>query len=551
MALGSELVWRQALELAVRRPRIRIRKVEAGDTWAALFISRAEALFFSWDAEAFGLCLADPAEIRSLLSVSTSRPPIVDAIKSHLTGAELVAASAPGRDRVLVMTFRRAIGAGASAVRSLIFEASGRYSTAVIADSDMRIIEAAKHIHPDMNRYRTLLPGLPYTAPPALAGTMIDDIDTASPDARELLRDAVGLGRPLIDALLSSGDVSGAEIFKAPRLEQSVIFQKIRSYVTFYPSLLPGAETVSCGSALEAARCVTLSAILARHTGRIRQRISARAERERETVLKKIETAHVEIAREEMSRGLVDTGRLILANSSAIRPGSSTALLTEWTEDGPREIKVDLDPALDAHSNAERLFNKRKRAVRAREHAEKTLPALETELCRIDEQLTLLSCHTELETLRAMEVEIDAPRAKMKASLPPHGRLDLTDAGAIIYWGLSARGNHYVTSRLALSEDLWFHAREIPGAHVILRFTSEPDEESFDRAVSVAASCACELSKAHGERAAIDFTERRHVRPIPGGGGALVTYKDHSTITADGSIWRELRAVRRGPEDEL
>jgi Predicted RNA-binding protein homologous to eukaryotic snRNP len=63
--------------------------------------------------------------------------------------------------------------------------------------------------------------------------------------------------------------------------------------------------------------------------------------------------------------------------------------------------------------------------------------------------------------------------------LPPHKRFDL--GCALVFAGLSSKGNRYVTFKLAGADDIWFHAQGVPGAHVILRFTSIPTEEKKRR----------------------------------------------------------------------
>jgi predicted ribosome quality control (RQC) complex YloA/Tae2 family protein len=165
----------------------------------------------------------------------------------------------------------------------------------------------------------------------------------------------------------------------------------------------------------------------------------------------------------------------------------------------------------------------------------------------------LLDCHGDLATLVAMRAEMENAREKGRPgqkgqkgqkksaeSLPPHGRLELGEPDVSIFWGLSAKGNHYVTFRLAKPDDLWLHAKDIPGAHVVLRFDRMPDEEAYGRAVRIAASCAARYSRAgSGGPVRVDFTERRYVRPIPGGGGAHVTYREFSTIAADPALWEE------------
>lgn len=551
LPLGPELVALESLEVEACFAAHRVRRVEACDAWLALFFSRDRVLFFSWDAEWYGLCAASPGEMRELAFAANYRPPILDALKAHLIGAEVVRARAPSRDRAMRIEFRRPVGAGVYQARTLVLEASGRYSNAVLLDEDDGIIEAAKHIHPDVNRYRSILPGSAYTAPPAIEGVPLDQFDPSSPDAASRLDRLLGLGKPLLNAL-KRGDapsLAGVAFFRTN--EGEVVYQMLGQYVTAYPTLLRSAEALNAHASLEAARRVTVVPLIRRHIEGLRKKISIDLLRAASLNAKKIEEYESVSRDEAAAERLMETGRLILANAWAIPIRAAEAELTEWTEAGASRRLVKLDPDLDAAANAERYFAKYKKKRAAADRAKKILPKLLLERLEIAEQLALLDCHSDIATLIAMASEMERAhkkerpaRKKNAESLPPHGRLELDELGASLFWGLSAKGNHYVTFRLARPDDLWLHAHELPGAHVILRFSRMPDEAAYGRAVEIAAACAARHSKSgEGGSVRVDFTERKYVRPIPGGGGAHVTYREFSTTLADPALWREVSGI--------
>ena len=107
-----------------------------------------------------------------------------------------------------------------------------------------------------------------------------------------------------------------------------------------------------------------------------------------------------------------------------------------------------------------------------------------------------------------------------------------------MFVGLSARGNHYVTFTLAKGDDIWLHAKNAPGSHVILRFKANPGDQQRYRMIEIAASAAAYFSKSRETgRERVDYTERKHVRAITGAGLAQVTYSKFSTVYADVSVW--------------
>ena len=100
--------------------------------------------------------------------------------------------------------------------------------------------------------------------------------------------------------------------------------------------------------------------------------------------------------------------------------------------------------------------------------------------------------------------------------------------------GLSARGNRFVTFKQARGDDLWLHAHELPGAHVIIRGSRGREELETERrdVLEFAASLAAAHSRGRGSGSVpVDYTERRYVRSVPGT-VALVTYTNPGTLRA-------------------
>lgn len=553
MSIGAELVWGWSEELNADFLGRRVRRVEAADRWLLLSFGgqRWGELFFSWDNEAYGCCLMNEQERRTLLAAAKSTPPIFSAIKAHLMGAELTAARRINEDRVLSLDFSKALGAGFNRSRQLIFEPSGRYSNLLLLDEEGKIIEAAKHIYPETNRYRSVFPGLGYTSPPPFEGLALQSfLDSPEPSK---LRSVRGIGTPLLSHLAKSAGENPAPYaeelaaFLPSAPPRRWIYQSIGGYVTLFPVPLAQGAVIAADSALIASREACLLPLLGRERDKRRKKLSELLKGRLRNVERKLEEARYflnESASDpELPRIL---GTLLLSNIHNIPKGASEATLLEWTQSGEVERTVALDPQKDVPSNAKRYFERYRKQKGARLRAANTLPKLEAEREEILEQQVLLECQENAQLLILLEREITGGVEKGKKSkdktpqLPPHRRFDLPDASASIYVGLSAKGNHYVTFRLARGEDVWFHAQGIPGAHVILRFADAPTEEERERCYQLAASLAGRYSKGRESgRVRVDHTQKKHVRAIAGAGMANVTYREFGTILADAQIREE------------
>ncbi|MDR1581352.1 MAG: NFACT family protein [Synergistaceae bacterium] len=566
MAFGPELVSAQVIEIEREFARNRVRRVNAGEFWISLLFSRDRSLLISWDSECYGVCRVTPEEIRELENASGARPPVVDAIRSHIVGADLWASVQVNRDRVMKLEFRRVIGAGFFQTRHLICELCGRYSNVMVTDEENRVIEAAKHILPEDNRYRTIAPGSVYVPPPPVRGIPIDEVDVSGGDIDGI----AGIGKPLLNAIkkLGAEEVSASlKFFKninlglcpnpAGRLLPAPSFFYIKfeaephGYVTLSHVLLPGAVLLSAGDSLSAARSAVVSAMANRAASSCRKKISAILDKLERVNSKRIEEYASLISGGEEIKRLKTEGQLILANVHAIRPRAASAVLISWTESGAEEKLVSLDPDKDASANAEARFAKYRRKKRAVAAADALLPKLYHERDELGEQRVLLECNDDLNTLYMMMEEL-RPRSvarargeapKKLADAAPHRRAEFLDDSAMLFYGLSANGNRYVTFKAAKTSDLWFHAQGIPGAHVILRFAAAPDDETKARMTRVAASCAAFYSGGRDSGGVrVDFALRRYVRAIQGGGAANVTYREFDTVIVDPSLWREIES---------
>jgi predicted ribosome quality control (RQC) complex YloA/Tae2 family protein len=178
---------------------------------------------------------------------------------------------------------------------------------------------------------------------------------------------------------------------------------------------------------------------------------------------------------------------------------------------------VRLEPSLDAIANAERLFEKARRSARGRAQIEARLAQTRRQRAQAEERAAAAVAARRLEDL--------APAPAKKAAAPAREarggpRRYLTSRGLTIYVGRGARENHRLTFSFARPDDLWLHARDVPGAHVILRdVEGRAGKEDLREAAEVAAF----FSDASAERAVdVHSARRRHLRPAKGQPGRVL-----------------------------
>ena len=539
LSFGPELIWSWSRELSALAGR-RVQRVEGGGSAVIISLAGGAELLLSWGAQNCGAAVISARDKKSLLAAARQTPPITNAVKSHLTGAQLVSVAQLHRDRILEFTFRKTIGAGFSTERRLVLEIMERFSNLVMTDENGLIIETAKHIHPADNSFRTVLPGVPYHMPPLFGGAALEEWLAAPRE--DTLTKVAGVGRPLLKILAAYPAGLAAEYLRGLYDDSStpMAAQRIGKYVTALPELLPEAEKLPDGST------GALIALAPMKDGSIENR--------RKNIVKHIEK---EITRRERQLGdirrlLADEsparyklwGELIVANMWNVKHGVSEAELTGYDAEG-NEIshKVPLDPRISPSQNSAAYFTKYKKIVSAQERAASLVQKVEEELDDLREELALASSVDDAQALVMLEEELGMAKPQQKRGgkkepqLPPHVRFEFEKA--IVCAGLSAKGNRWLTFRFASPEDWWFHAQGVPGAHVIMRATSALTDEEFEELAAFCASLAVFYSKAKAEpRHRVDYTRRKYVSPIRGG-EANVTYKEFSTIAGEPALWSE------------
>jgi predicted ribosome quality control (RQC) complex YloA/Tae2 family protein len=195
---------------------------------------------------------------------------------------------------------------------------------------------------------------------------------------------------------------------------------------------------------------------------------------------------------------------------------------------------IPLDPDKSPAENAQAYFTRYRKAQRAAEGGPARLEVVTLALQDLDQletDLDLADSRPAIDEVRAALIEAGHVRSKRKKTPKPARSqpLSLTSPdGFALLVGRNSRQNDEVTFRRAQGADWWFHARGVPGAHVIVRAQGK---ELPPATIRQAAELAAHFSRLRNEaKVAVDYTRRRYVRRIPRAAPGLVTYTHVQTI---------------------
>jgi predicted ribosome quality control (RQC) complex YloA/Tae2 family protein len=479
-------------------------------------------------------------------------------LRKRLEGRVLVRVECPGVERSVMLAF--AAPRGAEADLLLVAELMGKHSNLILVEvATGLVIDSLQHVSPPMSRVRTVLPGLPYTPPPASGRAALAEFDAPSfaalwrdtggnPEA--LFRAVLGLGPGLLALALGRARRApgfatdpGAAVHAALH-ECAALVDSGAARPVFYPDRgvllplpVPGWESepqVTAPSMSEAAAAFYAQRIGRRAADRRRQVLS----RELGRGLKKLK-AEESLRREEAAaEGEVAflqaaAGELASA-ATAVAKGATTFVFDDPRTGASRE--VPLDPALGPRQNAEALFRRARKLRRRLALATQKLPAIIARRRLVEEELALVATlppEALVERLPAAVALPGTPAATTgtsatSAKLPAGIREYRSPEGWRILVGKSGAGNERLTGRIAAPDDFWFHVRDYPGAHVVLKGAgAQPREEAIRAAGAVAAW----HSGARAERMVdVAYTRRKNVRKVKGGPPGKVILGESATI---------------------
>ncbi len=226
-------------------------------------------------------------------------------------------------------------------------------------------------------------------------------------------------------------------------------------------------------------------------------------------------------------------GELLKPEVHRIRRGDAAIEVTDWYAEGTPRVVVELDPLRDGPQNVQRCFDRYRRARDGLQKAEARLRQVEAQLATLD---ALDAAHPDAASLeQAMRAAglvraPKAPRARKQEQRRLPYREFRSAAGERILVGRGPTDNHALTFRIARGNDHWFHARDSPGAHVVVPLPAK-DREPHPETLRDAAALAAHHSDLRGEPV-VDVTHvrRKQVRAMKGAPGR-VTLSGAKTLT--------------------
>ncbi len=495
-------------------------------------------------------------------------------LRKHLQNGRITAITQPGLERILHIDIEHLDEMGDLRRKTLIVEIMGKHSNIIFCNEDGMILDSIKHVSGLVSSLREVLPGKPYF----VARTQ-DKLDPLSCDREQFLsavasrpaslhkaiyQSYTGISPVLAQEVCHRGGLDGdapTAAFSSQELEKVyLVFREMMDRVQngdFAPAIAYTGKQPTEYAALpltlysqgpDSLRpCASISALLEQYYAekntltRIRQK-SADLRRIVQTALernvKKYDLQLQQIRDTEKRDKYRVYGELINTYGYQVPQGSkSMEALNYYTNE---MITIPLDPEKTPAENAKRYFDKYGKMKRTYEALSALTEEVKAQIEHLESISTALDIALQEEDLVQIREELAASgyihkRGGKKEKITSRPFHYVSSDGFHMYVGKNNYQNDELTFKFATGGDWWFHAKGMPGSHVVVK--SEGAETLPDRTFEEAARLAAYYSRGRGqEKVEIDYIQKKHVKKPNGAKPGFVVYYTNYSMMIDDDI---------------
>lgn len=471
-------------------------------------------------------------------------------LRKHIQGARITDVSQKGSERILEISLETLNELGFTVSKKLIFEIMGKHSNIVLTDiATGKIIDCIKHISIDVNRIRQLLPGVIYQYPPAQDKLPFKQIshDTVLPaDSKSIQRSVAGISPALAEEIAAHNDKAEFLLDIMRQTEQNestptVYSDDKNSPKEFHIIPLSEYEDVCQKKQFNSiSKCLEYFYSNKQSTNKVRQKsldLIRAVSSQLDKLHLKEQRLREDLLKAENSDDLRLYGELLTANIHAVKPGTDNVEVVNYYDGST--VRIPLEPRFSPSKNAQNYFKKYGKAKTAIKEKQLQLEYNDTEISYLDSVLAYLENCDDLSQIDELRKELEDTGYLRRRKIPggfkekkfkaePY-KYTLKD-GSYVLVGKNNKENDILTFKTASSQDLWFHTKDIPGSHVILKI-KQPSEEPDADTIYQAASVAAYHSKGRtSENVPVDYVKVKYVKKPAAAKPGMVIFTNNKTV---------------------
>ena len=458
-------------------------------------------------------------------------------LRKYLQGAVIESIEQIENDRIVEITVSNKNEIGDDIQATLIIEIMGKHSNILLVDkSSNKVLEVIKHIGFSQNSYRTLLPGATYIAPPSTEalnpftikdGKLFEILQTQELTAKNLQSLFQGLGRDT-----------------AIELENLLTDDRLSKFRDFFkqetnPCLTDKSFSCVPFSTKIEGQFSSLSQLLdvfykdKAERDRVKQQASElirRVENELQKNRQKLKKQEKELQATENAEEFRQKGELLTTFLHQVPNDQDQVVLDNYYTNQP--ITISLDKALTPNQNAQKYFKRYQKLKEAVKYLTDLIEETKDTILYLESVETVLNQAglDEIAEIREELIQTGFIRRRQREKIQKRKKPEkylASDGKTIILVGRNNLQNEELTFKIARKEELWFHAKDIPGSHVVISGNLNPSDEVKTDAAELAAY----YSKGRlSNLVQVDMIEVKKLNKPTGGKPGFVTYTGQKTL---------------------
>ncbi|MCF7927405.1 MAG: NFACT family protein [Candidatus Izimaplasma sp.] len=447
-------------------------------------------------------------------------------------------------DRVIDLVIEKRDELGDLKQLHLICELMGRHSNIIVTDENFVILEAIKHSMPFDGNQRTIYPSAKYTYPTTQKMDPFDETKRkeflSNPDnynKNALLRNFMGFSPLVCKEIIHRFNHSKKafkDVFIETITEESPVIIEGEKELFYFTDITHYDGTTKSFNTV----CDMLDSYFF-------ERDKQEKIKQRSKFLQKFVKNNLKKAKNKLELLTKDyfktkemeqyqlKGELIQANLHNISAKDRSLTCTNYYNN--EEVTISLDPDLTPVENAQKYFKKYKKMKKSVPYIKRQITDARRKIKYFDELETQIE-NASLKDIDEIRDELIDKKLLKRKKQPKKRRKKrpnysiYTVEGTEFIVGKNNIQNEYITHKLANYNDVWFHVKDAPGSHVVVR-DSLPLSEQQIRTAAQLASYYSKMKRSSS--VAVDYTEVRNLKKIPGKMGSYVSYKKQKTIFID------------------
>ncbi|NLK02859.1 MAG: fibronectin/fibrinogen-binding protein [Clostridiales bacterium] len=504
-------------------------------------------------------------------------------LRKHLNNSKILDISQPGLERIVSIKLEHMDELGDLKIKYLIIELMGKHSNIIFCDDTMTIIDSIKRVNQFMSSIREVLPGREYFIPETTKKLdplninyslfLSNILAMPQPIGKAIYKGITGISPLIANEICYRASIDAGE--STSILNEDTGFHLYRNFDRliqnvkdneFSPHIIIGERgpvefsSIPLKSYLktgyEIKNFSTASAMLESYYAR---KNAASRMHQKSADLRKLVANAIERSSKKYDlqlKQLEDTekkdkykvyGELITSFGYGLEPNSKE-LIAENYHNNNEEIRIPLDPTMTPMENAKKYFERYNKLKRTFEALSSLIQETKDEINHLESIQSSLEIARDEDDLAELKHELmeygyikrkfnsgkTKTRDKSRKSSKSKPFHYISSDGYHMYVGKNNYQNEDLTFKLADGGDWWFHAKNIPGSHVIVK-TGQDDlaDKTFEEATRLAAY----YSKGKdADKVEIDYTQRKNIKKPSGSKPGFVIYNTYYSTMADTDI---------------